>query len=64
VVTPGLIGSIQANEAIEFLTGEGKLLEGRLLFWDGFPGNFTEISLSKLNNYQVCGYLNEINKNE
>lgn len=64
MVTPGVIGSIQTNEEIEFLTGEGKLLEGRLLFWDGFSGNFSEISLSKLNNYQVCGYLNEINKIE
>ena len=59
--TPGIIGSIQANEAIKFLTGKGKLLEGRLLFWNGLSGNFSEISLSKLNNCPVCGSLNEIN---
>lgn len=53
--TPGIIGSIQANEVIKFLTGQGKLLEGRLLFWNGLSGNFSEISLSKLNNCPVCG---------
>ena len=57
--TPGIIGSIQANETIKFLTGQGKLLEGRLLFWNGLSGNFSEISLSKLNNCPVCGYLSE-----
>lgn len=56
--TPGIIGSIQANEVIKFLTGQGKLLEGRLLFWNGLSGSFSEISLSKLNNCPVCGYLN------
>jgi molybdopterin/thiamine biosynthesis adenylyltransferase len=62
--TPGIIGAIQANEAIKFLTGKGKLLEGRLLLWDGLSGNFSEISLSKLNNCPICGSLNEINKNK
>jgi len=62
--TPGVIGSIQANEVIKFLTGKGKLLEGRLLFWNGFSGNFSEISLSKLNNCPVCGVLNGSNDNK
>ncbi len=57
--TAGIIGSIQANEVIKFLTGQGKLLEGRLLFWNGLSGNFSEISLSKLNNCPVCGNLKE-----
>jgi len=61
--TPGIIGSIQANEAIKFLTGKGKLLEGRLLLWDWLSGNFSEITLSKLNNCPICGSLNEINEN-
>ncbi|HET8685224.1 MAG TPA: ThiF family adenylyltransferase, partial [Methanosarcina sp.] len=63
-VTPGIIGSIQANEVIKLLTGQGKLLEGRLLFWNGLSGNFSEISLSKLNNCPVCGYLKEENENK
>lgn len=62
--TSGVIGSIQANEVIKFLTGKGKLLEGRLLFWNGFSGTFSEISLSKLNYCPVCGFLKESNDNE
>lgn len=34
-VTPGIIGLIQANEAIKYLTGTGELLAGKLLTWDG-----------------------------
>lgn len=60
--TPGIIGSIQANEVIKFLTGQGKLLEGRLLFWNGLSGSFSEISLSKLNNCPVCGTLETISE--
>ncbi len=34
-VTTGVIGSIQATEAIKCITGRGTLLTGRVLFWDG-----------------------------
>ncbi|HEY3361820.1 MAG TPA: ThiF family adenylyltransferase [Methanosarcina sp.] len=51
--TPSIIGSIQANETIKFLTGQGKLLEGKFLFWNGSSGNFSEISLLKPNTYQT-----------
>ncbi|HPJ30370.1 MAG TPA: HesA/MoeB/ThiF family protein [Methanothrix sp.] len=33
--TCGVIGSIQAMEAVKHLTGQGSLLTGRLLIWDG-----------------------------
>ena len=33
-VLPGLIGTIQATEAIKLLTGIGESLSGRLLLWD------------------------------
>jgi molybdopterin-synthase adenylyltransferase len=62
--TSGIIGSIQVNEAIKFLTGQGKLLEGRLLFWNGLSGNFSEISLSKLNNCPICGSLSNESENK
>jgi adenylyltransferase/sulfurtransferase len=55
--TAGIIGSIQANEVIKFLTGKGTLLENRLLFWDGFSGSFSEITLSKSENCPVCSSL-------
>ena len=42
-VLPGVIGSIQATEAIKLITGEGETLEGRLLLYDalahGLPGS-------------------------
>jgi len=33
-VLPGLIGTVQATEAIKLLTGIGETLSGRLLLWD------------------------------
>jgi adenylyltransferase/sulfurtransferase len=33
--TPGVIGCIQAMEALKFLTGVGEVLRGRLLIFDG-----------------------------
>jgi molybdopterin-synthase adenylyltransferase len=41
-VTPGIIGLIQANEVIKYLTGIGELLDGKLLLWDGLTSR-TEI---------------------
>jgi molybdopterin/thiamine biosynthesis adenylyltransferase len=33
--TPGIIGLIQATEAMKYIVGMGELLAGRLLLWDG-----------------------------
>jgi molybdopterin-synthase adenylyltransferase len=41
-VTPGIIGLVQANEAIKYLTEVGELLDGKLLLWDGLTSR-TEI---------------------
>jgi molybdopterin-synthase adenylyltransferase len=53
--TPGVIGAIQANEAIKYITGQGKLLENRLLLWDGFSCSFSELNVNKTDNCPVCG---------
>lgn len=53
--TPGVIGSIQANEAIKYLTGQGKLLENRLLLWDGLSCSFSELNVNKIETCPVCG---------
>ena len=41
-VLPGIVGAIQATEAIKLITGEGEPLIGRLLLFDalahGVPG--------------------------
>jgi molybdopterin/thiamine biosynthesis adenylyltransferase len=44
-VVPGTLGSIQAAEAVKFLTGSGKLLLGRLLTYDALNSTFREIEL-------------------
>jgi adenylyltransferase/sulfurtransferase len=41
-VTPGIIGLIQASEAIKYIVGVGELLTGKLLLWDGLTSQ-TEI---------------------
>lgn len=46
-VLPGIIGSIQANEAIKLLTGTGSLLSGRLLMLDSLTMETRIISLPK-----------------
>lgn len=53
--TPGVIGTIQANEAIKYITGQGQLLENRLLLWDGSSCSFSELSINKADNCPVCG---------
>lgn len=53
--TPGVIGTIQANEAIKYITGQGKLLKNRLLLWDGLSCSFSELNVNKTKNCPVCG---------
>ena len=38
--TPGVIGTLQAMEALKYLSGIGKLLKGRLLVWSGNDMSF------------------------
>jgi molybdopterin/thiamine biosynthesis adenylyltransferase len=44
-VVPGTLGTLQAAEAVKFLTGSGKLLLGRLLTFDALNMVFREIEL-------------------
>jgi adenylyltransferase/sulfurtransferase len=53
-VTPGVIGCIQATEAIKYLTGEGELLTGRLLLWDGLAGRMDEVATSPRHDCPIC----------
>ena len=41
-VLPGVIGSIQATEAIKFLLGKGELLTGRILMYDALGMKFRD----------------------
>lgn len=46
-VLPGIIGTIQATEAIKLLTGAGETLAGRLLLYDALRMTFRTIALRK-----------------
>ena len=55
--TAGIIGSIQAVEAIKFLTGIQSSLENTLLLFDGFTMSFDKIAISKNPCCEACGEL-------
>ncbi len=44
-VLPGLIGTLQATEAIKLLTGIGETLSGRLLLWDALTMSMRTVTL-------------------
>ena len=54
-VTPGVIGVLEATEAIKYLTGIGENLKGRLLIWDGETMEFQTVTVQKDPNCTVCG---------
>jgi molybdopterin/thiamine biosynthesis adenylyltransferase/rhodanese-related sulfurtransferase len=54
-VLPGIIGSIQAMEAIKLLLGIGEPLIGRLLIFDALRMRFREMKLGKDPRCPACG---------
>jgi adenylyltransferase/sulfurtransferase len=54
-VLPGVIGSIQALEAIKLILGEGVSLANRLLIFDSLPMEFREVKIRRDPNCPVCG---------
>ncbi len=54
-VLPGVIGTIQATEAIKLILGEGNPLIGRLLLYDALGMTFDEVKLRKNPRCPVCG---------
>ena len=54
-VLPGIIGLIQATEAIKILTGIGEPLAGKLLLFDALRMRFREIALPRDPQCPVCG---------
>lgn len=53
--TAGIVGSIQAMEALKFLTGVGSVLKGQLLFIDGADVTVTTIDVKRAPSCPVCG---------
>jgi sulfur-carrier protein adenylyltransferase/sulfurtransferase len=54
-VLPGVIGSLQANEALKLALGIGDPLIGRLLLFDALSASFTEVSIRRDPSCPVCG---------
>ena len=54
-VLPGIIGTIQAMEAIKLIIGQGDPLIGRLLLFDALTMKFRELKLRKNPACPVCG---------
>lgn len=54
-VLPGVIGTIQATEAIKLLTGIGQPLIGRLLLYDALAMQFRELKLRRNPACPMCG---------
>ena len=54
-VLPGIIGTIQATEAIKLIAGIGEPLIGRFLIYDALKMRFRELKLSKDADCPVCG---------
>jgi len=56
-VTAGIIGTIQSNEVIKYLTGTGDLLTNRLFIWDGMQAHAEEICIERNPSCEACGGL-------
>lgn len=54
-VLPGVIGTIQANEALKLILGIGRSLLGRLLVYDALDMRFRELKVERNRSCAVCG---------
>ena len=52
---PGVIGLIQATEAVKWFLGKGKLLTNRVLLYSALEMEFTELPLTRNEKCPVCG---------
>ena len=53
-VLPGLLGILQATEALKLILGIGESLTGRLLSYDALSMRFTELSLKRDPDCPAC----------
>jgi len=51
----GVIGSMQALEAIKLAIGVGETISGRILTFDGLKSGFREVNWKKRDNCHLCG---------
>jgi molybdopterin/thiamine biosynthesis adenylyltransferase len=53
--TAGVIGSLQALEAVKYITETGENLENVLLTWDGLKQEFRKVEMQKDPSCEICG---------
>lgn len=56
-VTPGVLGTLQALEAVKILTNYGKVLLNKLLIFDGYETEISIIDIKRNPNCTVCSRL-------
>ncbi|MGB1250335.1 MAG: molybdopterin-synthase adenylyltransferase MoeB [Candidatus Promineifilaceae bacterium] len=54
-ILPGIVGTLQATEAVKLIIGAGETMIGRLMLFDALMMEFTELKLRKNPNCKVCG---------
>ena len=54
-VLPGIVGSLQASEALKLVLGVGETLAGRLLLFDALHTTFDEVAIKRNPDCPVCG---------
>lgn len=54
-ILPGVIGVIQATEAVKLILGKGEPLIGRLMLYDALAMRFRELKLRKNPECPICG---------
>ena len=61
-VLPGVIGTVQATEAIKIILGKGNILSGRLLVYNAMTMAFIELNVKRNEKCDVCGENDKIKK--
>ncbi len=54
-ILPGLIGVVQATEAVKLIIGQGEPLIGRLVLYDALAMRFRELKLRRSPECPICG---------
>ena len=52
---PGVVGTLQATEAIKFILGIGELLINKLLIYEGLTASFRQVSVNRNPQCNLCG---------
>jgi len=60
-LTAGVLGLLEAFEAIKIITGVGQPLVGRMLYFDGETSSLYEINVHRREDCPICGHGSETN---